>query len=126
MHPEVFNSSYPEQLYNISANPVVVLATKWDKISESNKILLEKILSSVKLSLNHVKVVYHPKPDVLNWVDQPKQVIVFGSEIPGLVKNELLDVQGIKFIVTSSLEALDKDSEAKKKLWNSLKQMFQA
>jgi DNA polymerase III psi subunit len=126
MHPEVFNNTYEEELYIVSTKPVVVLDIEWDKIREGEKTLLEKILSSVKLSLNHVKVVCNSKPDVANWTDRPKHVLVFGSEIAGLSKNELLDVQGIKLIISSSLENLDKDSEAKKKLWNSLKLMFQA
>src|SRR5690349_5084940 len=126
MHPEAFSNTFPEELYQVTPSPVVVLNTDWSKISESEKALLDKILSSVKLSLHHVKVVCHAKPDVMNWTDRPSHVIVFGREIAGLAKNELLNVQGIRLIITSTLEALDKDNEAKKKLWNSLKQMFQA
>ena len=120
----MFSDTYAEDLYLVPAKPVVVLNTDWKKIPESEKALLQKILSSVKLSLNHVNITCSVKPDVLHWKDKPAHVIVFGSEIPGLAKNELLEVQGIKLIITSSLGALETDNEAKKKLWNSLRQLF--
>jgi DNA polymerase III psi subunit len=124
IHPELVSNTFSEELYSVPLKPVVVLNEEWQNLDERLKVFLEKILSSVKLSTNHVKIVSSSNPDVLQWKDKPVYAIIFGNEIQGLAQNELLEVQGTKLIITSSLKSLETDTEAKKKLWNSLKEMF--
>lgn len=126
MHPEIFVQSFQEELYRIPPMPVVALPMGWQDIPESDKILLEKILKLGMISLNHVKIIIATKPDVLAWNERPNQVIAFGLDAPGLSQNELLDIQGIKLIVTSKLAELESAPLAlKQKLTAALKQMFQ-
>jgi DNA polymerase III psi subunit len=125
IHPENFSTVFQEELYHIPAKPIVALAVNWSSIRESEKVLLEKILVSVRLSLNHVCVTTTNKLDVLQWTDKPSQVIAFGIDAPGLSRHELIEIHDIRLIVASSLADLETDQEAKKKLWNSLRQMFQ-
>jgi DNA polymerase III psi subunit len=123
-HPELLINTYPEELYLVPSQPVVALNTEWSSISESERILLEKILASVKLSLNHVKLITTRKLDILQWTNRPDRVIAFGIEVPGLSKYEVIEIHGIKLIVAAGLTDLEVDAEAKKKLWNALRQMF--
>ena len=123
-HPELFAATYPEDVYQIPSGTVVVLNKPWSDISDSERNLLEKILNSVKLSLNHVTIVFSLKPDVASWVNRPQNVVAFGTEIIGLQKNEMMEVQGVKLVATASLEELESDAESKKKLWGALRQIF--
>ena len=126
MHPEIFVQSFKEELYQLPPKPVVALPMGWQHIPEKEKVLLERILKSGMMSLNHVKIVTATKPDVLAWSERPNQVIAFGLDSPGLGQNELLDIQGIKLIVTSKLSELEAAPLAmKQKLTAALKQMFQ-
>lgn len=126
MHPEIFVQSFKEELYQLPPKPVVALPMGWQDIPEKEKVLLERILKSGMMSLNHVKIVTATKPDVLAWSERPNQVIAFGLDAPGLGQNELLDIQGIKLIVTSKLFELEAAPLAmKQKLTAALKQMFQ-
>jgi hypothetical protein len=125
MNVEIFSQTYQEEIYVVSPKPVVALPKPWGEIPEGEKILLEKILASAKISMGRVKVIVSSKPDVLQWSERPQQVIAFGLEAPGLAQNEVLEIQGIKLIVTSSLAELEvADKETKKKLVDALKKMM--
>jgi len=125
-HPEIISNIFQEELYYVTVKPIVVLPTHWQAIRESEKVFLEKILASVKLSLNHVKVISTDKLDVLQWKERPACVIAFGIDMPGLSQNEVIEIQDVKMIVTSNLVDLEKaDKEVKSKLSSALKQMFQ-
>jgi len=125
-YPEIISNIFQEELYDVAVKPIVVLPTPWQAISESEKVFLEKILTSVRLSLNHVKVISTSKPDVIQWKERPAFVISFGIDMPGLSQNEVIEIQNIKMILTPSLADLQKaDKEVKTKLLNALKHMFQ-
>lgn len=124
IHPVEIENTFQEELYVIPSKPVVAIPSLWDAIRENEKILLEKILASARLTPNHVSIISTSKLDVVQWKDRPSRVIAFGIDAPGLSKHDLIEIQGIKLIVATSLAELDTDNEAKKKLWNSLKQMF--
>jgi DNA polymerase III psi subunit len=123
-HPEIIESTFPEELYSISPKPVVAISTPWKSISNVEKGLLEKILGSVKLSINHVKVVHTSQLDVLKWPNRPSHVLAFGLEMTGFSLYEPFDVQGIQVILSANLSALDQDKEGKQKLWAGLKKVF--
>lgn len=125
-HPEIFSKTFQEELYHVPVKPIVALATAWQAICESEKILLEKILGLARISLNSVKVISTNKLDLLQWHEKPNHVIAFGIASPGLAQNEVIEIQSIKMIVTSSLSELETaEKEVKQKLSGALKQMFQ-
>ena len=122
IHPDLFLHTFQEELYVTPARTVVALPNPWNEIRESEKLLLDKILGLAQLSLNHVKVVVTSKPDVVKWEERPSRVIAFGLDAPGLSQNEVLEIQGIKLIVTSGLAELENaDKGTKKKLAEALK-----
>lgn len=123
-HPEIKESTFPEELYNIPPKPVVAIPTPWKSISDAEKALLEKILGAVKLSINHVTVVHTAQLDVLKWTDKPSHVLAFGLEMTGFSLYEPFEVQGIKVIISPTLSALDSDKDGKAKLWAGLKKVF--
>jgi DNA polymerase III psi subunit len=123
-HPEIIESTFPEELYSISPKPVVAISTPWKSISITEKGLLEKILGAVKLSINHVEVVHTHQLDVLKWPNRPSHVLAFGLEMPGFSLYEPFDVQGIQVILSANLSALDQDKEGKQRLWAGLKKVF--
>src|SRR6185436_11364260 len=102
-YPVETENTFQEELYAIPSKPVIVIPSSWNTFSEGEKALLEKILASVRHTLNHVSVISTNKLDVLQWKNKPSQVIAFGIEAPGLSKHELIETQNIKLIVTVSL-----------------------
>jgi DNA polymerase III psi subunit len=123
-HPEIIESTFQEELYSIPPKPVVAISTPWESISGAEKALLEKILSAVKLSINHVKVVQTAQLDVLKWPNKPSHVLAFGLEMTGFSLYEPFEVQDIKLIIAPTLSALENDKEGKQKLWAGLKKVF--
>jgi DNA polymerase III psi subunit len=122
--PVVIESTFQEELYNIPPKPVVAIATPWNTLTEAEKALLDKILSAVKLSLNHVSIVTTSKLDVLKWTNKPSHVLAFGLEMTGFSNYELFEVQDIKVIIAPTLSILENDKDGKAKLWSGLKKMF--
>ncbi len=123
--PEIMSHAFQEELYRVPIKPVVALPVAWSEIRESDKTLLVKILGLAKIALNHVNVLTTNKLDVLQWRARPSQVIAFGIDAPGLSQNEIIEIQDIKLIVTSSLPDLETMSkDTKQKLAGTLKQMF--
>jgi hypothetical protein len=111
---------FQEEIYNIPANTLVVLAKPWDSYSSDEKGLLLKILGSVKLSLASVQVIV--QPELRLWdLPHPHKVLVFGSKSDG--KSYTCEqAQGFTVLKADDLPQLD---DAKKKsLWLALKEMF--
>jgi DNA polymerase III psi subunit len=123
-HPETIENTFGEELYSIPPKTVVAIATPWHTLTDADKLLLEKILSAVKLTLNHVQVIHANQLDVLHWVNRPKQVLAFGLALPGIAPYEPFELQGIQVILAPGLSQLDPDKEGKQKLWGGLKKMF--
>lgn len=123
--PEIVSHAFQEELYLVPIKPIVALPVAWTEIRESDKTLLAKILGLAKITLNHVNVLTTNKLDVMQWRARPRQVIAFGIDAPGISQNEIVEIQDIKLIVTSSLSDLETmGKEAKQKLAGALKQMF--
>ncbi len=125
IHPEIFFHTFQEELYDVPVRPVVALPISWQDIRESDKELLEKILSLAKITFNHIKVISTNKLDILQWKERPEKVIAFGIEMPGFSQHEVIEIQDIKLIVTLGLPELETaDKEVKQKLTASIQQMF--
>ena len=124
MHSSTFENTFQEELYSVPPKTVVAIKSQWHELSEEDKVLLEKILSSVRLSGKHVKIITTAQLDVLKWTDQPSHVLAFGLEMPGIALFEPFEVQGIQIIISPSLNNLDQDKDGKQKLWVALKKFY--
>ena len=119
------NTIYQEEVYSVGPKPVVVLSKPWTYTSDSEKILLEKILGLAHSSIGNVKIITSEKLDILQWVERPPVVIAFGLDLPGLSKNEILDVHEVKLVITSDLVSLETTGkETKQKLAHAIKSLF--
>ena len=126
MTDPVFESLYPEELYYPSPKTAVVISGAWDKIASPERELLAKILGSVKLSLESVRIVEQPHFNLSTWIEKPTKVICFSPAPSGLAKHEVIEVEGTALVLTSPLADLMADDVAKRKLWLALKQLFLA
>ena len=116
---------FQEEIYSIPPQSVVVLNKAWEKISDSEKSLLEKILGLAQVSLNQVQIISLQKLDILQWRERQARVLAFGLNTPGLSTNEVLDVQEVKLVVTADLATLETaPKEIKQKLATAVKSLF--
>ncbi len=120
---EIFESTYPEELYLIQPRVTVVIPVPWAEVKEEEKVLLSKILNAVKQSLDSVVIRQQTHLDLSMWAEKPERVLCF-SPAEGLPKFEVLPAQGTSVIVSLPLPELITNDDAKKKLWAGLKVMF--
>jgi hypothetical protein len=120
---EIFESTYPEELYLIKPRVTVVIPVPWTEVKEAEKTLLSKILGAVKQSLDSVVIRQQHHLDLSTWLEKPERVLCF-SPAEGLPKFEVLLAHGTSLIVSLPLPELLVNDEAKKKLWAGLKVMF--
>jgi hypothetical protein len=115
---------FQEDLYHFS-NPILVILSKpWDMYPSSDKILLNKILTSVKIDMDAAQMVVQPSVDLKSLkVYSPARVLIFGSEINQDVPYyQATPAQGFITIRADDLSLLD--DQKKKNLWIALRQMF--
>jgi hypothetical protein len=115
---------FNEELYTIPSIITIVINKPWENVAEEDKALLTKILGSVKLGPQSVRMVAHNSVtmDELSAIGANK-ILIFGSESP-IKPYELVQAQGFSVISADELSRLD---DAKKKsLWLALKNMFSA
>lgn len=103
---------------------VVVLPRPWDSYSPDEHILLNKILTSVKVSIDGVNIVVQPRLDLgkLAYLS-PGRVLAFCTEgEEGVTLYEETPAQGFTLIRADELDRLD--DQKKKNLWMALRKMF--
>jgi hypothetical protein len=120
----VFANLYQEDLYAIPARTLILIDRPWAEISEDQRVLLNKILGSVKLSIATVQILYRGNLSVNDLLPlNPGKVISFGVELmPVQKKYEYVPVDGLHIIISDGLSSLD--DVRKKNLWLALRQMF--
>lgn len=115
---------FQEELYEIKDTILILVDKPWEQIRDEEKVLLSKILGSVKLSMDRVQILYCTGTSIQDLMPyQPAKIISFGVVIQDnsqlYVSSQL---HGIRYL---SSEALEKLTEASKKnLWLALKQVF--
>jgi len=104
-------------------------------LDETQRGLMAKILSAVKLTFDDVALInlaHYPVKHSLDKLTEPGAhfLIAFGIT-PGdiasernLILNEIFTRNRTQMLFTSSLEELEKDRNKKVALWNNLKKMF--
>jgi hypothetical protein len=120
----VFENLYQEELYLIAPSTLILVDKPWNDITDDEKLLLNKILGSVKLSLAMVTVQHREDTSVNDLLPSNVQrLISFGVEVSPIQKRyEFVPVDGLKAIVADGLS--DLDDSRKKNLWLALRQMF--
>lgn len=124
MTDPVFESLYTEELYLPLPKTTVVIPTPWIKVSEQERLLLSKILGSVKLSLDSVRIIEQPQFNLSTWVEKPKKVICFSPAPSALSKYEVIEAEGTSMVLSNPITELIPDDASKRKLWLALKQLF--
>jgi DNA polymerase III psi subunit len=119
-----FESLYSEELYQPTLKTLVVVPTAWNKVGEEEQQLLSKILGSVKLNLESVKIIEQQQFNLSTWIEKPYQVISFSPGFDGLTKYEVIEADGISLVLSNSLNELINDEASRRKLWLALKQLF--
>ncbi len=119
-----FESLYTEELYHPAPKTSVVIATTWNKISEEERQLLAKILGSVKLSLESVRIIEQAQLNLSTWIEKPEKVICFSPAQSALTKYEVIEAEGTSLVLSNSLIELIPDDASRRKLWLALKQLF--
>ena len=119
-----FEYLYQEELYVVRSRTLVLINKEWNEFTEEQRILLSKILASVKLSLSSVQVLKRGDLSVSDLMSlNPQRVISFGVQISPIQKlYEFVPLDGIPIIVSDALDQLD--DLKKKNLWVALRQMF--
>jgi hypothetical protein len=121
---DALSTLYQEDLYQYTSPVVVVLSKSWSSYTGEEQLLLNKILTSVKLSMDAVQVVSYSSLTVQSLVPMsPGRVLIFGTqteeEIPLYRQTP---AQG--FIVIKADDLTQLDDTKKKNLWIALRQMF--
>ena len=124
VNPILFDSLFPEGLFAISPSPIIILDQPWETITASEKILLEKILTAIKQTLNTVSIKYQASLDLSAWAQKPSQVIYFGMPVKGIPLYETITPNGVRMIASENLKDLSSNEDARKKLWQALKKQF--
>jgi hypothetical protein len=115
---------FQEELYHFSSPVVVVLPKTWDSYSAEQQQLLNKILTSVKINIDAVRMVVVPAGQRVSPAGFGAQrVLIFGCQPPDdTVLYSETTAQGFKVIWADDLSQLD--DQKKKNLWTALRQMF--
>jgi hypothetical protein len=124
MNTEMIDTIYSsEELYWISEPLSLAISKPWNNITREETILLEKILASVKQSMNSVRIIHSPELDA-GRLHLNAKLISFGvSFVPEVQPYQFITVHGASFIRADSLSELDETK--KKTLWLALRQMFE-
>ena len=123
--PAILENLYQEELYRIPGKVIVVISRPWEEIPDEDRILLAKILGSVKLSLASVQIRVYQEFSIKDFYPlAPTNIIVFGAALKNFsTKYEPLSVDNISIIMADELNQLD--DLKKRSLWLALKQIFQ-
>lgn len=115
---------FQEDIYHFSNPVLVVLSKPWEAYVDAEKILLNKILTSVKLDIHAVQMVILPSVDLKSLqVYTPARVLIFGSQVnEDIPLYQATPAQGFIAIRADDLTLLD--DQKKKNLWVALRQMF--
>lgn len=124
INPVLFESLFPEGLIIVSASPTIIFDQPWENITSAEKILLEKILTAIRQSLNTVTIRFQDSLDLSTWNQKPRHVIYFGKPVKGIPLYEAVEANGVSIVASEDLAYLSSHDEARKKLWLALKKQF--
>lgn len=120
----VFKSIFQEEVYSIPTPVTVVLSKPWKDVPADQRQLLAKILQSIRLSPEAVRIIQQASFDLSPLAEKPKRIIAFMPPPKGLLPYEVIVTGGSSVVFSDDLEMLNGDDAAKRKLWNTLKAFF--
>ncbi len=114
---------YTEELYKIPGPVIILIPSPWEEVAEDDRLLLNKILGSVKLSLSGVQIIHQQKVAIQALkIFNPAVILSFGVPLtPGADLYQLQSMDAITLIQSDSLSALT--DATKKELWSALKKL---
>lgn len=124
MNKELFEATYPEEIFQIRLRPVVVINEAWEKLGARERELLTKIISALRISIDAVTIVSQPGLDVTQYADKTNQLIYFGQLPAGVSYYDVLQSGNLSFICAESLTQLVDNEPARKQLWQGLRKLF--
>lgn len=117
--------TFTEDIFLLPQLVTIIIKKPWIEVTPEERTQLAKILSALRLSLEKVRIVTQEELALGNLIGSPTYVIVFGLEIKGVSLFEFMTINGVKVVLSEDLSVLLKNEESKKKLWLSLKSMFE-
>lgn len=124
MISQIAGTLYTEEVYRIGKKTTVIISDPWDKISDADRALLQKILHAVGLSIDAVTIVHQPTLSIKSVRENALMVIYFGDSVDGVTPFEPSSIDDLPVLCSPSLEKLQADATSKQKLWAGLKVMF--
>ena len=121
---EVASSLFHEELYTIRKKTVVVISESWENIADAERVLLQKILGAVGLTIEAVTIIQQTALSIESIRHNAARVIYFGTNAIGIPTLEATRIDDLPVIVSPTLEQLQTDASAKQKLWTGLKILF--
>lgn len=124
MNHSTLSQLFQEDLYHYTTPVIVVLSKLWDSYNPEEQVLLQKILTSVKIDVNAIQMISQPSLTLNSLLPfSPARVLIFGSETDEeIALYQLTPAQGFMVIRADDLTQLDDGK--KKNLWIALRQMF--
>ncbi len=122
----IFKSTFSEEIYDVDVPLTVVIGVSWKSLRDEHVELLSKILVAVGKSLASVKVVHQDTFDLSGWAEKPRRVIAFITPPKGVPAYEIIPTGEGAMVFSDPLEIIYADDAAKRKLWGTLKALFQS
>jgi len=114
---------YQEEIYKINPKFLVVIDKPWPEVTGDEKILLEKILNALKLTLASVQILTRAEFSIEDFrAYSPSFILAFGSKLRNsdTMYNEI-KVNETTIVVSDALDQLDETK--KRNLWLTLRQV---
>ncbi len=124
VNPVLFDTLFPEGLFSIPPSPLIILDQPWEIITREEKILLDKILTAIRHSLNSITIIYQDSLDLSRCKVKPSKVIYFGKPVKGIPLYETVQADETAIVAAEDLKALAKNEDSRKRLWQALKKQF--
>jgi hypothetical protein len=115
---------YSEEIYKTTPKLLIVIDKDWTEVTSDEKILLDKILKALKLSLASVQIQTRREFSIGDFkVFTPSFVLAFGSKLKNSDKMyEEVQMDGTSVVVADALDQLN--DVLKRNLWLTLKESF--
>ncbi len=126
MTDHALENIYIEELYQVPTKVTIIISNPWSEVKDDQRLLLFKILSSVRLSLESVRIIHQAQFDLMSIEEKPSRMIAFMAPPKGLALYEVIQTGETSVIFSEPLEKLNSDDAAKRKLWTTLKALFPA
>ena len=124
MNKELFDATYPEEIFQIKPKPIVVINESWERLGNKERDLLTKIIAALKISIDTITVISHPSLQITSFQGKANKLIYFGDLPIGLPPYEVLESGTVSFICSDSLTQLVDNEPARKQLWLGLNSLF--